>query len=85
MEIKNFKRKLKRSIIAIFCYWIIFSAFLYLVADFIIFKPSKQGLKSSNFSNISENYEIKEIYQDRDVKFYIAFKMNFDTIRPLHN
>jgi uncharacterized protein len=66
MKIKNFKRKLKRSIIAIFCYWIVFSAFLYFASDFIIFKPSKEGLKSSDFSKISNNYEIKEIYQDQD-------------------
>jgi esterase/lipase len=66
MKIKNFKRKLKRSIIAIFCYWIVFSTFLYFAADFIIFRPSKEGLKSSHFSKISENYEIKEIYQDQE-------------------
>lgn len=66
---KNFKKKLQKSLIAMFCYWVIISAILYFAADFIIFKASKQGLDIDNFP---QNTEIKEIYQD-DNKILRAF------------
>tara|TARA_Y100000389_G_C17468698_1_gene528200 strand:- start:1546 stop:2346 length:801 start_codon:yes stop_codon:yes gene_type:complete len=64
MKTNNLKKKLKRSIIAIFFYWLIISSILYFAADFIIFKPSKTGLKFLENSEFSQFTEIKEIYKD---------------------
>lgn len=68
----KYKKKLKRSVIAIFCYWLTTSIVLFFAADFLIFQPSKIGLKSSKFDDITNNYQLKEIYKD-DKKTLKAF------------
>lgn len=72
IRINNFKQRLKKSLIAIFCYWLIMSAILYFAADFIIFKPSKNPTKLSDILEISSKAEIKEIY-NKDNEIINAF------------
>jgi esterase/lipase len=66
MKIDNIRARLKRSLTALAVFWITFSAFLYFAADFIIFKPSTQGVDISRIAKISKNYTIPEIYSDNN-------------------
>tara|TARA_B110000259_G_scaffold188366_1_gene246769 strand:+ start:4519 stop:5316 length:798 start_codon:yes stop_codon:yes gene_type:complete len=72
MKINNIKQRLKKSILAMIIYWLLFSIILYFAANWIIFKPSKDGIDISKIAEISKNYEIKEIYK-KDGKTLKAF------------
>ena len=72
MKIKNFKKRTIKALIAMISYWLLFSGILYFAADWIIFKPPKSGVDITRISNISTNYEIKEIYNN-DNKILKAF------------